>query len=49
MRALSDGPVPVGGVAGLMQRDESTAQRLVDALVSEGLCEPVGSLLRLPE
>lgn len=59
MRALTVGPVQRDRVASVMQRDEATAARLLDALISEGLCRqdddrpdadhPSGSMIRLPE
>ena len=48
MRALTAGPVPRGEVAAVMQRDERTAERLVAALVTEGLCADDGRVVRLP-
>jgi A/G-specific adenine glycosylase len=49
MKALSVGPVPRRDVAAIMQRDEATAIRLLDALVADGLCQPDRSTVRLPE
>lgn len=48
MKALSDGPVARSAVAGVMQRSEQAAERLVDDLVGEGLCEFDRSTIRLP-
>ena len=49
MKALSDGPVDRSRVAGIMQRDAATAERLVAALIDEGLCQPERLTLRLPD
>lgn len=48
MKALNEGPVVRSSVARLMRRDAETAERLVGALVSEGLCELDGDTIRLP-
>lgn len=48
MKALTAGPVALADVAAVMQRDEATAQRLVAALVAEGLCQPKRLTVRLP-
>lgn len=49
MQALSTGPVARTDVAAIMQRDEVTAARLLDALVAEGLCQPHRLTIRLPK
>ena len=49
MKALTAGPVDGGDVAGVMQRDEATAARLVTALVSEGMCRAESEVLSLPD
>ncbi len=49
MKALSGGPVLRADVAWVMQRDEETAARLLDALLGEGLCQADQRSLRLPE
>lgn len=48
MKALSAGPVAVAAVAAVMDRDEGTAARLVESLVSDGLCRRHRSEIRLP-
>lgn len=48
MKALGAGPVALSDVATVMQRDPDTAERLVSALVAEGMCQPDGLTLRLP-
>lgn len=48
LKALGAGPVPLGEVAAIMQRDEATASRLVDDLAAEGLCRSDRSLVELP-
>ncbi len=48
MKALSGGPVRTDRVAGVMQRDAATSERLVAALVDERLCMRDGPALRLP-
>lgn len=48
MRALGDGPVERASVAAVMQRSVETADRLLAALVAEGLCETDGSSVRFP-
>ncbi len=49
MRALGDGPVGRDEVAAIMQRDTVASDRLVDALLREGLCALDGERLRLPD
>ena len=49
IKALSAGPVLRGDVASVMQRDDATAARLVDALLSEGMCQADQRSLRLPD
>lgn len=49
MKALTAGPVPRTEVAAIMQRDEETATRLLDALVADGLCQPERLTIRLPD
>ena len=49
MRALSAGPVERTQVAGVMQRSPATAERLLTDLAGEGLCQIVGTGVRLPE
>ncbi len=49
MKAMADGPVERRSVAAIMQRDESTAQRLVGDLIADRLCERTGENLRLPD
>lgn len=48
MKALSVGPVDRPDVTGIMQRDESTAARLLAALIGEGLCEERAGAVALP-
>lgn len=48
MRRLADGPVAIGDAARVMRRDASTAERLVDALVDEGLVRRDRARLTLP-
>ena len=48
MKALTGGPVDRGRAADVMRRDPETADRLVGALLDEGLCESDGPQLRLP-
>ncbi len=48
MKAMAGGPVERRSVAAIMQRDESTAQRLVGDLIADRLCERTGENLRLP-
>jgi A/G-specific adenine glycosylase len=48
MRALTTGVVPLGEMPSVMQRGEADAQRLTDALLSEGLCVVVDGAVRLP-
>ena len=48
MKALTGGPVDRGRAADVMRRDPATADRLVGALLDEGLCESDGPQLRLP-
>ncbi len=48
MKALAAGPVAMSDVATIMQRDPTTAERLVVALVAEGMCQPDGLTIRLP-
>jgi A/G-specific adenine glycosylase len=49
MKALSAGPVRRSDVAAVMQRDVETAERLLTALILEGLCQPERSTIRLPD
>jgi A/G-specific adenine glycosylase len=49
MRALSAGPLERTQVAGVMQRGPATAERLLTDLAGEGLCQIVGTGVRLPE
>lgn len=49
MKALSAGPVRRTDVAGVMQRSPQTAERLLDALVAEGLCQLDDDAIRLPD
>jgi A/G-specific adenine glycosylase len=49
MRALVGGPVMRDAVATVIERDLPTADRLADALVSEGMCVAAGEWLRLPD
>jgi A/G-specific adenine glycosylase len=48
MKALAAGPVRRSDAAAIMQRDEATSVRLVDALVAEGLCRADRTTIRLP-
>ncbi len=48
MKALADGPVQRADVAAIMRRDEAVAERLLDDLRSEGLCQASRSTVRLP-
>lgn len=48
MQALSSGEVDRAEVAGIMRRDDPTAERLLAALIAEGLCEIDGELVALP-
>ena len=48
MKALSAGPVDRADVASIMQRDETTATRLLTALVGDGLCEAGDDTVTLP-
>ena len=48
MRALGRGIVRRCDIAGVMQRDDATAARLLADLVGEGLCQAVGDSIRLP-
>jgi len=53
LEALVDGPVRRAQVAGVMQRDQPTADRLVCSLIEDGLCQPDRlpnwSTIRLPD
>jgi A/G-specific adenine glycosylase len=49
MKALSRAPVTVSDVASVMQRDQPTAERLLDDLIREGLCRRVASTVFLPD
>lgn len=49
MRALVAGPVARTDVARIMDRDESVAGRLIEALIADGLCHETGATLTLPE
>jgi len=49
MRALTAGPVPLDGVAGVMRRAPDVAARLLGALCSEGLVTVDGQEVGLPE
>ena len=49
MKALADGPVLRDDVARIMQRDAATGERLVAALISDGLCQPDWLTIRLPD
>jgi hypothetical protein len=48
-----DGPLVRVQVAGIMERDQPTADRLVGALIDDGLCQPDRlprwSTIRLPD
>ena len=48
MQALTAGPVDRAGVAEIMQRDVSVAERLVRDLAAEGLCLATPTTLTLP-
>jgi A/G-specific adenine glycosylase len=48
MKALTLGPVARAQAATVMGRDETTAARLVDDLIRDGLCQPHRLTLRLP-
>ena len=48
MKAMSGGPVLRADAASVMERDGETASRLVEALITEGLCQPDRLTLRLP-
>lgn len=48
MKALSAGPVDRAQVPTIMRRDAAIATRLVDDLVTEGLCRNAASTLTLP-
>lgn len=48
MQALSSGDVDRAEVAGIMRRDDPTAERLLAALIAEGMCEIDGELVALP-
>ena len=48
MAALATGPLAATAAARVMGRDAATAQRLVDSLVADGLCERHGTVLTLP-
>jgi len=49
MKALSRGQVSRSSVVDVMQRSPETASRLLADLVGEGLCQTVGTVVRLPE
>lgn len=49
MKALSEGAVERSDVPEIMQRDAPTAERLLNDLIHEGLCQPNRSTLRLPD
>ena len=49
MKALSGGPVEVSDIAGIMQRNEDVAARLVDDLIADGLCQSDRLTVRLPD
>ena len=49
MRALSVAPIRCSEVAGVMQRDAEVTERLVEALVAEGLCCVEDGVVRLPD
>lgn len=49
MKALGEGSVRRSDVAAIMQRNDATADRLIDALVAEGLCQPDQLTIRLPD
>ena len=48
MRALSAGAVARADVAAIMQRDDAAAERLLAALLVEGLCEARADTITLP-
>jgi A/G-specific adenine glycosylase len=48
LRRLADGPLRIDDAPLVMQRDASTAARLVDSLVTEGLVQRAGTRLMLP-
>ena len=48
MKAMSAGPVLRADVASVMERDDETASRLVEALLAEGMCQADRLTLRLP-
>ena len=48
MQALSAGPVARADVAAVMRRDDPAAERLLAALLVEGLCEARGGTITLP-
>lgn len=48
MKALGDAPVARVDVAAIMQRDAAAADRLLAALIDEGLCQPDRLTIRLP-
>lgn len=48
MKALSEGPVELPRLAGVMHRTEAHAAALLDALVAEGLVVADGAVVRLP-
>jgi A/G-specific adenine glycosylase len=48
MKSLGAGPVELADVASVMQRDDAVAERLLAALIGEGLCELRGSAVVLP-
>lgn len=48
MKALGDGPVDRAHVAAIVQRTSDVADRVVSALIDEGLCTADGQALRLP-
>jgi A/G-specific adenine glycosylase len=48
MKALTAGPLALADVAAVMQRDQQTADRLLGALVGEGLCHVHGETDRQP-
>ena len=48
MKALSAGSVELAAIGEVMHRDAEHAQRLLDALVTEGLVVVAGSVARLP-
>ena len=48
LKLLTNGPVDASVAAGVMQRDDATATRLIDSLVADGLVERVDASLCLP-